>query len=203
MQVAEIQEATASEPLSLEEEYAMQQSWRQDPDKLTFIACLPFAQSSRAVNAGADDCPDRMLGDVNLFLTTSEDSDAVIGEIELMIAVKNQQGHGYGRASLLAFLRFMVERERELMEEFERERMSAGGSGIEGLVVKIGEGNARSLGLFESVGFERVGEGANYFGEWELRMGGEWREIARVAGRRWELDYGEVEYRGVGSLMSG
>jgi hypothetical protein len=37
MQDAAILEATASEPLSLEEEYAMCASWRDDADKCTFI----------------------------------------------------------------------------------------------------------------------------------------------------------------------
>jgi len=196
MQDESIQEATASEPLSLNEEYAMQRSWRDDPDKLTFMVCLPLAQFSAIVNAGAGDAPNCMLGDVNLFLTTSEEGDAVIGEIELMIAVKDQQGQGYGRASLLTFLRFLVEHEGGIMEEFERERIGAEGRGIEGLVVKIGEANQRSIGLFESVGFERVGEGANYFGEWELQMGGEWRERVRLAWERWEGGaYEELEYR--------
>lgn len=37
MKSPEIQKLTASEPLSLAEEYAMQRSWREDDDKLTFI----------------------------------------------------------------------------------------------------------------------------------------------------------------------
>ena len=37
MQSKDILEATASEPLSIEQEYKMQESWRDDDDKLTFI----------------------------------------------------------------------------------------------------------------------------------------------------------------------
>merc|ERR1711892_1435804 len=37
MQNKDILEATASEPLSIENEYKMQESWRNDEDKLTFI----------------------------------------------------------------------------------------------------------------------------------------------------------------------
>merc|ERR1711939_1226447 len=43
MKDEQIQAETASEPLTLEEEYAMQRSWRTDADKLTFIACLPLS----------------------------------------------------------------------------------------------------------------------------------------------------------------
>ncbi|EPZ32788.1 Electron transfer flavoprotein, beta subunit domain-containing protein [Rozella allomycis CSF55] len=37
MKNPDLQELTCSEPLTLEEEYAMQKSWREDVDKLTFI----------------------------------------------------------------------------------------------------------------------------------------------------------------------
>ncbi len=56
----------------------MQESWRNDPDKLTFIICQPLA-----IPAGQDplshvkskmhDSADQMIGDVNLFLSLSSE----------------------------------------------------------------------------------------------------------------------------------
>ena len=40
MQSEEILQTTASEPLTIENEYKMQESWREDEDKLTFIILL-------------------------------------------------------------------------------------------------------------------------------------------------------------------
>lgn len=59
----------------------MQQSWRNDHDKLTFIACLPITDNVKEVVGGGHDGPERMVGDVNLFLSRAdEDEEGCIGE---------------------------------------------------------------------------------------------------------------------------
>ncbi|KAF7718044.1 Uncharacterized protein PECH_002377 [Penicillium ucsense] len=189
MQDEEIQQATASEPLSIEEEYAMQRSWRQDADKLTFIVCRPIGDpddtSDVTTHLSADsDSPSNMVGDINLFLHVDdgEEGDAspeLYGEIELMIAEKANQGQGFGKAALLTFLRYIVEKQTAILEEFitadvdadtvGKLRAATPGLRFSYLSVKIGEANSRSLGLFESLGFEKVSSEPNYFGEFELR----------------------------------
>lgn len=119
-----------------------------------------------------------MIGDVNLFLTEehsdedeNRDSDTLVGEIELMIATKEHRGHGYGRASLLAFLQFLHTHEEDILKEYSQRRQSPNRllPFLAYLRVKIAESNGRSIRLFESVGFQKVSAKANYFGEVELR----------------------------------
>jgi RimJ/RimL family protein N-acetyltransferase len=176
----------------------MQESWRADADKLTFIVCLPIQDASNDNGKESEtlsdqaDSPTRMIGDINLFLRIDDGEEGtsaphIIGEIELMIADKKDQRRGLGKATLLAFLRYVVEREQEVVGEFvHRDEGARGvfgsGSGDEqgkgegmkfnALSVKIGQKNERSLALFEGVGFKKVGEEPNYFGEWELRRTG-------------------------------
>lgn len=205
----DLQKATASEPLTLSEEYAMQKSWRNDADKLTFIVhtglgpadytSQSFAGNTksnyRSANSTSITPPFTMIGDVNLFLYPVDDEDQdvqdgqtpssptniptstpqpqpVLGELEIMIASKTAQGKGMGKQILLPFLWYILATLDCIMAEYH----SANGSGKERSVlkylrVKIGHENVRSIRLFESVGFAKVGDGEpNYFGEVELRL---------------------------------
>ncbi|KXJ93294.1 GNAT domain-domain-containing protein [Microdochium bolleyi] len=144
-----IQEATASEPLTLEEEYENQVSWRTSGDKLTFILCLtenknePSSSPSSSrlmgtaqagvVRAGQADAPERMIGDINLFLTpwdevdTSDDDGGggatgdvshVNGEIDIMIASPAHRRLGLGSEAVTALLRYIAQHAREILAEY-------------------------------------------------------------------------------------
>lgn len=178
----------------------MQRSWRTDADKLTFITCLPLPVERTEIIAGEHDAPARMIGDVNLFFTEdNKDGDedrnlnTLVGEIELMIATRENQGRGYGRASLLAFLQFIQTHEKDILEEYGRGQQSSQGvpSTLAYLRVKIAESNGRSIRLFESVGFQKVSAEANYFGEVELRLVQPLSEALVSLGEK----YGIAEYR--------
>lgn len=191
----DIQEATASEPLTLDEEYSMQRSWREDADKLTFIVCTHHGEQyyndivrsprTRSIIPGHQDAPKWMIGDVNLFLCDHEDEDEpndgngkiggskgdeetpkpVIGELEIMIARKDQQGKGMAQETLRAFMSYVQSSLDGIGAEYAGRR----GIALKYLRVKIDKDNVRSLRLFERVGFLRTAAEPNYFGEVELR----------------------------------
>lgn len=180
MQDPDLQTATASEPLTLEEEYTMQTSWRTDADKLTFIACTPPLSVRECVTPEKEDAPQCMIGDVNLFLSPDSDEDedvkrensyALIGEIEIMVAQKEQQGKGMGKEILLAFLWYILHSVAIMMDEYHVSyRNGKKRSYMKYLRVKINKDNLRSIKLFESVGFVKLSTKPNYFGELELRF---------------------------------
>ncbi|XP_073968553.1 microtubule-associated Nat9 isoform X4 [Rhodnius prolixus] len=77
----ELRKQTASEKLTLSEEYEMQQTWLNDENK-------------------------SMIGDANLYLTKTE--GGFIGEIGLMIAECSFRGRGYGKEALFGLLNYGI-----------------------------------------------------------------------------------------------
>jgi len=174
----------------------MQQSWRADSDKLTFIACLPQAGNEHKLALGKYDTPDRMIGDVNLFLSPAEeDPEGCIGELELMIAPIAMRRQGYGRATILAFLHYIQTNLDKILAKY-KEKEGVTKMSLLQLKVKIGSKNDNSISLFESIGFIKVGEGPNYFGEIELVFEGFPGEerTSRLLKKYWIDGYREMPY---------
>lgn len=186
-----VRAATASDRLTLEEEYENQESWRAANDKLTFIVCQPAttndSEDQKNIVGGVADAPDRMVGDINFFLTPFEEDDGdeegektkkdetplLTGEVDVMIARLEHRHHGFGRAAVTAFLQYILQSKREaILAEaatgtdplFSK---PGGAPQLNQLVVKIQATNSASISLFTSLGFVQKGS-VNYFGEVEL-----------------------------------
>ncbi len=132
----ELRALTASELLTLEEEYAMQRSWREDQDKLTFIL-LDRDLFEAAQGPKQDREVASMVGDVNLFLQES------CAELEIMLAEPSARGRGLGREAALAMMAFAVDH-------------GALPPSVESFSAKIGLDNAPSLRLFDRLGFREI-----------------------------------------------
>ncbi|ETI45731.1 hypothetical protein, variant 5 [Phytophthora nicotianae CJ01A1] len=103
-----LQEMTASEPLSIEEEFEMQKSWRDDAEKCTFIV---LARDESDGNSGTsyvdENAIDRMAGDVNLFFNDYDDPHAC--EMEIMIAEEKYRRKGFAMEAVKLMMAYGME----------------------------------------------------------------------------------------------
>ncbi|XP_072098391.1 alpha/beta-tubulin-N-acetyltransferase 9 [Mobula birostris] len=132
MKSEELLKLTASESLTLEQEYQMQRSWQEDDDKCTFIVLDKVRWTSGLYTE--EDC---MVGDVNLFLTDPE--DPTMAEIEIMIAEPNFRGKGFGKEVTLMMMYYGVTK-----------------LGIRKFQAKINLENIISIAMFQNMHFEKV-----------------------------------------------
>ncbi|KAF9949151.1 N-acetyltransferase 9 [Mortierella alpina] len=137
MQSPELLEMTASEPLTLEEEYEMQESWRVDENKCTFII---LAKESPEIEIIAENAlAQKMVGDVNLFFNDHDDPHSA--EIEIMIAEPSYRRKGMG----LEAIRMMITYAYESL-------------GTKRITAKISTENEGSIQLFlTQLGFNQIG----------------------------------------------
>eukprot|EP00871_Galdieria_phlegrea_P003180 jgi/Galph1/3863/GphlegSOOS_G2533.1 len=124
MQDKELLHQTATEPLSLEEEYENQQSWKEDEAKCSFIVLHIY-----------DEQPKRIVGDVNLFIHGNDEE--MLAEVEVMIAERMHRRQGLATEAVQLLLFFAC---TEL--------------GVRTFVAKILCENVASITLFEKIGFK-------------------------------------------------
>ncbi|KAJ0112740.1 hypothetical protein Patl1_01873 [Pistacia atlantica] len=128
-------EATASEPLTLDQEYQMHLSWTQDPHKKTFILLDKDLVEGKFVHG--DPYVEAMVGDVNIYMNDLDNPQ--LAEVEIMIAELKSRGKGLAKESVLMMMSHAVEN-----------------YGINIFRAKIGKSNGPSLSLFRKLGFEDI-----------------------------------------------
>jgi Acetyltransferase (GNAT) domain len=198
MQNEQLLEATGSEPLTLQQEYEMQESWRCDENKCTFIVLARQLLSTKIPNDDIDDDENdndnvsfvinnvqAMAGDVNLFLSQQEDDDEATDDENHL---KSNNGKGESQPS-------RIQAELDIMiAEPSCRKMGIGRQAV-GLMMlfgirhlnitrffcKINQDNVASLSLFggektttgtsssSSLGFVQCGY-AECFGQYEYEL---------------------------------
>lgn len=152
MMQTEIQELTASEPLTIDEEYEMQKKWQQDEDKLTFIILSKDLYVENMSVSSEEKEIQAMVGDVNGFVIEEEHNDSDSEgenqqemskqvEMEVMIVDKANRGCGYGSEAVFLMMNYIYKQTESI--NFNK------------FLVKIGEDNLKSIEMFERLGFVR------------------------------------------------
>ncbi|KAJ7878969.1 N-acetyltransferase 9-like protein [Mycena olivaceomarginata] len=175
MQDEELQELTASEPLTLEGEYEIAACgpWQLDDDKLTFITFKP-SRSSHTRPADDRRCEIFLHGSPPHLRTDNPDEeDDFYAEVEIMIAEREFRRKGFALETLQLMLGYVT---ASSYDHFLCESPPA----LQGsplpippttLLARISESNVPSIRLFEKLGF-RITKRVEVFGEVEMR----WRE---------------------------
>ncbi|ORX41305.1 GNAT domain-domain-containing protein [Kockovaella imperatae] len=151
MKSPELLELTASEPLSLEEEYEMQRKWHMDEDSTPSVI-QQGSSSPKIILEPSELRQCSMVGDVNLFLPDGLGGDV---ECEIMIATKEDRRKGYAREALTLFLSYAISTLKIQPHQ---------------LIARIGMDNEPSIRLFESMGFG-IEKRVEVFREVGLRWG--------------------------------
>ncbi|KAK5575140.1 hypothetical protein RB653_010396 [Dictyostelium firmibasis] len=149
MQSEEIREQTASEELTIEEEYENQESWYMDEHKITFIILDKdlLLENERDENGYSNENDIKsMIGDVNIFFNEYEDIEGT-GELEVMIAEPTSRRKGLAREAISILMGYGVEK-----------------LSTKKYIVKIGESNQPSIQMFNSMNFKQIGD-VNVFKE--------------------------------------
>ncbi|GAW00116.1 acyl- N-acyltransferase [Lentinula edodes] len=177
MENEELRTLTASEPLTLDQEYDMQQKWQMDEDKLTFIilaregdAFIP--DTVNPTDSQVSSLP--MVGDVNIFfsgtpLSVSEstnsppfdDGQEFTAEAEIMIAEPLYRRRGYAQENPRVETS-QGEDTRQVSVKLPHSIPPTS------LITRISDKNTPSIKLFERLGF-RITKHVEVFEEVELR----------------------------------
>jgi RimJ/RimL family protein N-acetyltransferase len=96
-------EATASEPLTIEEEYEMQLSWHSDEKKCTFIVLAKEIYYDAETNL-EDREIESMAGDVNLFFHDYDNSGNA--EVDIMIPEERFRRKGIASEAVKLILNY-------------------------------------------------------------------------------------------------
>lgn len=104
---------------------------------------LTFIILDKAKLSESQDEIEAMVGDTNLFLRQDQDSQQLLGEIEIMIAEGGARGKGFGWEATCAMLKYGM----DVLK-------------VRTFVAKIGMDNATSIRMFEKLQFEEESRSA-------------------------------------------